>query len=139
MKTLREYIDQLDEISRRGFLKGAGAVCTVGALTGCETYDEMIKIDWNFGQAYNENWNAGDMLANIKLTNISPTTSVKDIELKFTWFAESGTEVGSDYLDIYKILTPGQTVELKRKNLGWQREKINTGKVEIHMLKIHYS
>jgi anaerobic selenocysteine-containing dehydrogenase len=29
MKTLREYIDQLDEISRRDFLKGAGA--TVGA------------------------------------------------------------------------------------------------------------
>ena len=25
MKTLREYIDQLDEISRRGFLKGMGA------------------------------------------------------------------------------------------------------------------
>ena len=30
MKTLREYIDQLDEISRRGFLKGAGVVTALG-------------------------------------------------------------------------------------------------------------
>ena len=33
MKTLREYIDQLDEISRRDFLKGAGAAA-VGAGVG---------------------------------------------------------------------------------------------------------
>lgn len=33
MKTLREYIDQLDEISRRDFLKGAGAAA-VGAAAG---------------------------------------------------------------------------------------------------------
>lgn len=33
MKTLREYIDQLDEISRRDFLKGAGAAA-IGAAGG---------------------------------------------------------------------------------------------------------
>jgi hypothetical protein len=32
MKTLREYIDILDEISRRDFLKGAGAGAIAGAL-----------------------------------------------------------------------------------------------------------
>jgi len=32
MKTLREYIDQLDEISRRDFLKGAGVGAVAGAL-----------------------------------------------------------------------------------------------------------
>ena len=32
MKTLREYIDQLDEISRRDFLKGAGAAAVAGAI-----------------------------------------------------------------------------------------------------------
>jgi hypothetical protein len=32
MKTLREYIDQLDEISRRDFLKGAGATAGLAAL-----------------------------------------------------------------------------------------------------------
>ena len=31
MKTLREYLDQLDEISRRDFLKGAGAVAGLAA------------------------------------------------------------------------------------------------------------
>ena len=31
MKTLRETLDQLDEISRRGFLKGAGAAAVAGA------------------------------------------------------------------------------------------------------------
>ena len=31
MKTLREYIDQLDEISRRDFLKGVGAAAVAGA------------------------------------------------------------------------------------------------------------
>ena len=34
MKTLRETIDQLDEISRRGFLKGAGAAAVAGATGG---------------------------------------------------------------------------------------------------------
>ena len=32
MKTLREYIDQLDEISRRDFLKGAGATAGLAAI-----------------------------------------------------------------------------------------------------------
>ena len=31
MKTLREYIDKLDEISRRDFLKGVGAAGLAGA------------------------------------------------------------------------------------------------------------
>jgi len=34
MKTLREYIDQLDEISRRGFLKGAGVAAVAGGTGG---------------------------------------------------------------------------------------------------------
>jgi hypothetical protein len=34
MKTLREYIDKLDEIDRRGFLKGMGAAAVVGATGG---------------------------------------------------------------------------------------------------------
>jgi len=32
MKTLREMMDQLDEITRRGFLKGAGAAAVAGAI-----------------------------------------------------------------------------------------------------------
>jgi hypothetical protein len=32
MKTLREYLDQLDEISRRDFLKGAGATAGLAAM-----------------------------------------------------------------------------------------------------------
>jgi hypothetical protein len=32
MKTLREYIDQLDEISRRDFIKGAGATAGLAAM-----------------------------------------------------------------------------------------------------------
>lgn len=42
MKTLREYIDQLDEISRRDFLKGAGATA-VGAAVGAPG---QAKADW---------------------------------------------------------------------------------------------
>jgi len=34
MKTLREYIDQLDEINRRDFLKGAGAAAGLAATGG---------------------------------------------------------------------------------------------------------
>lgn len=37
MKTLRETIDQLDEISRRGFLQGAGAAAVAGAAGGTAT------------------------------------------------------------------------------------------------------
>ena len=36
MKTLREYIDQLDEISRRDFLKGAGAAAGLAATGGSQ-------------------------------------------------------------------------------------------------------
>ena len=32
MKTLREYIDKIDEISRRDFLKGAGAAAAGAGL-----------------------------------------------------------------------------------------------------------
>jgi hypothetical protein len=44
MKTLREYIDQLDEISRRDFLKGAG-VAAVSGMTGAYqgTKSQIIK------------------------------------------------------------------------------------------------
>ena len=36
MKTLREYIDQLDEISRRDFLKGVGATAGLAAMGGAK-------------------------------------------------------------------------------------------------------
>lgn len=45
MKTLREYIDQLDEISRRDFLKGAGAAA-VGAAGGISA-DRFLKTQQN--------------------------------------------------------------------------------------------
>lgn len=63
MKTLREYLDQLDEISRRDFLKGAGAVATIGGIhalnspstdttdnknikTGCQDYASDFSCDY---------------------------------------------------------------------------------------------
>ena len=45
MKTLREYIDQLDEISRRVFLKGAG-VAALGAVGGVAA-DRFLKNQQN--------------------------------------------------------------------------------------------
>jgi anaerobic selenocysteine-containing dehydrogenase len=50
MKTLREYIDQLDEISRRGFLKGAGAAA-VGAAGGTpwNKGKKGLQVAWNKG------------------------------------------------------------------------------------------
>ena len=42
MKTLREYIDQLDEISRRDFLKGAGATAGLAAIGA----PKDAKADW---------------------------------------------------------------------------------------------
>jgi hypothetical protein len=60
MKTLREYIDQLDEISRRDFLKGAGAATVAGTagLVGLDQYssrgfwardldeEDLIQLDF---------------------------------------------------------------------------------------------
>ena len=43
MKTLREYIEILDEISRRDFLKGAGATAGLAAMGGA-------KADWVKGE-----------------------------------------------------------------------------------------
>ena len=42
MKTIREYIDQLDEISRRDFLKGAGATAGLAAIGA----PNDAKADW---------------------------------------------------------------------------------------------
>jgi TonB family protein len=53
MKTLREYIDQLDEISRRDFLKGFGAAAglvAVGApqkVFGQDTLGSVPHVDLN--------------------------------------------------------------------------------------------
>jgi hypothetical protein len=52
MKTLREYIDQLDEISRRDFLKGAGATAGLAALGAPKTakaeYSSYSMTDEDF-------------------------------------------------------------------------------------------
>jgi hypothetical protein len=47
MKTLREYIDQLDEISRRDFLKGAGA--TAGSVA-----TDALSAPWSHHQYKDE-------------------------------------------------------------------------------------
>ena len=52
MKTLREYLDQLDEIDRRGFLKGMGAAAVAGAAGGLSknakaqsmNYDDAARL-----------------------------------------------------------------------------------------------
>jgi len=66
MKTLREYIDQLDEISRRDALKYAGATAAGAALGGAAGFykgaggqvDKNIAYDlgflWGFTAAANE-------------------------------------------------------------------------------------
>jgi hypothetical protein len=41
MKTIREYIDQLDEISRRDFLKGAGAVAAAGVASKASSMTDV--------------------------------------------------------------------------------------------------
>ena len=55
MKTLREYLDQLDEISRRDFLKGAGAAAGIYAVNkisknddeaGCPEYVSKFSCDY---------------------------------------------------------------------------------------------
>ena len=58
MKTLREYIDQLDEISRRDFLKGAGAtagLAAVGVPKDAKSFpfdDKEAQIIGKFVQLY---------------------------------------------------------------------------------------
>ena len=57
MKTLREYWDQLDEISRRDFLKGAGATAGLAATSGAKAStrnltQEDIKIMQEFFSLY---------------------------------------------------------------------------------------
>lgn len=49
MKTIREYIDQLDEISRRDFLKGAGAAAGLAAMgaAGVAKADEPLPHELN--------------------------------------------------------------------------------------------
>jgi len=47
MKTLREYIDQLDEISRRDFLKTAGAAAGLAAT-------DALAAPWQHGQSKDE-------------------------------------------------------------------------------------
>jgi hypothetical protein len=54
MKTLREYIEILDEISRRDFLKGAGATAGLAAIGA----PKDAKADWWTG-SYTDNLTGG--------------------------------------------------------------------------------
>jgi hypothetical protein len=54
MKTLREYIDQLDEISRRDFLKGAGAALGAAALGGAGDANATID-NWDYHKSLTPN------------------------------------------------------------------------------------
>jgi hypothetical protein len=47
MKTLREYIDQLDEISRRDFLKGAGATAGLAAMGAPKGVQAQEIVKWS--------------------------------------------------------------------------------------------
>jgi hypothetical protein len=62
MKTLREYIDQLDEISRRDFLKGAGATAGLAAVgapkaqtSESEIVEQMLKCYYITSKLYPQN------------------------------------------------------------------------------------
>lgn len=44
MKTLREYMDVLDEISRRDFIKGAGAAALGGAASSASAFTPSISF-----------------------------------------------------------------------------------------------
>jgi hypothetical protein len=93
MKTLREYIDQLDEISRRDFLKGAGATAGLAAT-------DAISAPFKHGQHKDELEN--------KLTNKYSTVRSDngDAELYIGWnngvtlrvpgkrFERTGTDLG---------------------------------------------
>jgi hypothetical protein len=52
MKTLREYIDQLDEISRRDFLKGAGATVGLAAIGAPKT----AKAEYSSYSMTDDDW-----------------------------------------------------------------------------------
>jgi TAT (twin-arginine translocation) pathway signal sequence len=65
MKTLREYIDQLDEISRRDFLKGAGATAGLAAMGASqpamseENYGQIVyDMLWLYEICKGDNWNS---------------------------------------------------------------------------------
>jgi hypothetical protein len=47
MKTIREYIDQLDEISRRDFLKGAGATAGLAAMGAPKGANAQEVAKWS--------------------------------------------------------------------------------------------
>jgi hypothetical protein len=73
MKTLREFIDQLDEISRRDFLKGAGAAAMTGAgikpaaaflsPNDFEKINELLRLRYMYKEAFPSNNNVYDFLA----------------------------------------------------------------------------
>jgi hypothetical protein len=73
MKTLREYIDQLDEISRRDFLKGAGATAGLAAMGAPKDATAQEVVKWanyarklaldSVGNVSDQNWELRDWIA----------------------------------------------------------------------------
>lgn len=75
MKTLREYIDILDEISRRDFLKGAGAAAAgaaLGSTAKAEWFTPIQFVDPMTDRTRTTYWNASvDRKFILNLINVS--------------------------------------------------------------------
>ena len=121
MKTLREYIDQLDEISRRDFIKGTAATAGLAAVgtskdadaffgssKGCEKYASKFPCDY--------------------VENKAPY----DVYLWIPkWLANalriSGVDTGQDYVEEFV----GQTTGLKSvRNMAIRRHQQITNMAE---------
>ena len=96
MKTLRETIDQLDEISRRGFLHGAGA-----AALGATDLPDSITTNYSFKiQLRDYNWWARRL----------------DTKLRTSDDYEAGKNLAKKQLSMYTpdyIKTPKGTAQLR--------------------------
>ena len=80
-----------------------------------------LKLDYEFKRSGFGNV----LIADFKITNESNST-VKDIEIKCTHFAKSGTKIDSNTRTIYDVVSAHSTKSIKKQNMGFIHSQANT-------------
>ena len=98
-------------------MKKVIGVVILASLVGCNSVkpDELVTTDVTA-------WERGGfdlvMIADFKIKN-NTDSAVKDIEITCKGFTESGTKIDSNTRTIYKIIQPGETLEIIDYNMGY--------------------
>jgi TAT (twin-arginine translocation) pathway signal sequence len=139
MKTLREYINQLDEISRRDFIKGAGATAGLAAMgapglalanspyINSFTYQQIDKIIAQslFLYNYTKDWQGNEQIARQMMQHINNYLAIKPgqksvVERLYDRIQQLTNDTKQNNPERYNTQRNSSLKHVDNLNLSWQ-------------------